>query len=108
VADRVEAGHWEGDLMMEAGNRSAIGTLGERTTSYLVLLPFPDGISTTDGSAQAITDAPESVPAGLRRTLTWDHGKDLAQHQQITGRDRRGRVLLRRALAVAAGQQTRT
>ena len=69
---------------MGAGNRSAIGTLVERTTRYLVLLPFPDGIATTDGVRQAITDALESVPAGLRRTLTWDQGKELAQHQQIT------------------------
>ncbi len=69
---------------MGAGNRSAIGTLVERTTRYLVLLAFPDGIATTDRVRQAITDALESVPAGLRRTLTWDQGKELAQHQQIT------------------------
>ncbi len=80
----LQAGHWEGDLIMGAGNRSAIGTLVERTTRYLVLLAFPDGIATTDGVRQAITDALESVPAGLRRTLTWDQGKELAQHQQIT------------------------
>jgi len=84
VQDRVEAGHWEGDLIMGAGNRSAIGTLVERTTRYLVLLAFPDGIATTDRVRQAITDALESVPAGLRRTLTWDQGKELAQHQQIS------------------------
>jgi IS30 family transposase len=84
VQDRIEAGHWEGDLIMGAGNRSAIGTLVERTTRYLVLLPFSDGIATTDRVRQAITDALERVPAGLRRTLTWDQGKELAQHQQIT------------------------
>ncbi len=84
VEDRVQAGHWEGDLIMGAGNRSAIGTLVERTTRYLVLLPFPDGIATTDGVRRAITDALKSVPVGLRRTLTWDQGKELAQHQQIT------------------------
>lgn len=84
VEDRVQAGHWEGDLIMGAGNRSAIGTLVERTTRYLVLLPFPDGIPTTDGVRQAITDAFQNVPAGLRRTLTWDQGKELAQHQRIT------------------------
>ena len=86
VDDRVQAGHWEGDLIMGAGNRSAIGTLVERTTRYLVLLPFPDGIATTDGVRQAITDSLESVPVGLKRTLTWDQGKELAQHQQITVR----------------------
>ncbi|HTU87280.1 MAG TPA: IS30 family transposase, partial [Solirubrobacteraceae bacterium] len=55
VQDRLQAGHWEGDLLMGAGNRSAIGTLVERTTRYLVLLPFLDGIATTDGVRQAIT-----------------------------------------------------
>jgi transposase, IS30 family len=82
--DRLQAGHWEGDLIMGAGNRPAIGTLVERTTRYLVLLRFPDGIATTDPVRQAITNALESVPAGLRRTLTWDQGKELAQHQQVT------------------------
>jgi transposase, IS30 family len=84
VDDRVQAGHWEGDLIMGAGNRSAIGTLVERTTRYLVLLPFPDGIATTDVVRDAITGTLQSVPAGLRRTLTWDQGKELAHHQQIT------------------------
>ena len=84
VADRAQAGHWEGDLIMGAGNRSAIGTLVERTTRYLVLLAFRDGVATTDGVRRAITEALENVPARLRRTLTWDQGKELAQHQQIT------------------------
>jgi len=84
VADRVQAGHWEGDLLMGAGNRSAIGTLVERTTRFLVLLAFPDGIASTDGVRQAITSALEGLPRPLRRTLTWDQGKELAMHQQIT------------------------
>ena len=81
--DRVQPGHWEGDLIMGAGNRSAIGTLVERTTRFLILLPFPDG-ATTEGVRDAITQAFESLPAGLRRTLTWDQGKELGMHQQIT------------------------
>ena len=84
--DRVQAGHWEGDLIMGAGNRSAIGTLVERTTRFLILLPFTDAIATTDSVREAITGALESVPVGLRRTLTWDQGKELARHQQITAR----------------------
>ncbi len=82
--DRVQAGHWEGDLIMGAGNRSAIGTLVERTTRFLILLPFPDGIATSDGVRGQITQALESLPEGMRRTLTWDQGKELAMHQQIT------------------------
>ena len=84
VEDRVQPGHWEGDLIMGAGNRSAIGTLVERTTRFLILLAFPDAIATTDGVRQAITRALESLPQPLRRTLTWDQGKELAMHQQIT------------------------
>ena len=86
VDDRVQAGHWEGDLIMGAGNRSAIGTLVERTTRFVVGLAFTDGMATADGVRDAITGALESVPVGLRRTLTWDQGKELAQHQQITVR----------------------
>jgi IS30 family transposase len=84
VEDRAQAGHWEGDLIMGAGNRSAIGTLVERTTRYLILLAFPDGVPSTDAVRHAITDALQSVPVALRRTLTWDQGKELAHHRQIT------------------------
>jgi IS30 family transposase len=84
VEDRVQAGHWEGDLIMGAGNRSAIGTLVERATRFLILLPFPDGVATTEGVRHAITAALAELPAGLRRTLTWDQGKELALHPQIT------------------------
>ena len=84
VEDRAQHGHWEGDLLVGAGNRSAIGTLVERTTRFLILLAFPDGIASTDGVRQAITCALEGLPRPLRRTLTWDQGKELAMHQQIT------------------------
>ena len=84
VEDRVHPGHWEGDLIMGAGNRSAIGTLVERTTRFLILLPFADGVATTDGVRHAITAALAGLPVGLRRTLTWDQGKELALHPQIT------------------------
>jgi transposase, IS30 family len=82
--DRVQAGHWEGDLIMGAGNRSAIGTLVERTTRFVILLSFADGVATTEGVRRAITAPLAELPAGLRRTLTWDQGKELAMHQQIT------------------------
>jgi IS30 family transposase len=84
VDDRLQAGHWEGDLIMGPGNRSAIGTLVERSTRFLILLPLPGAIATADAVRHAITSAFAVLPAGLRRTLTWDQGKELALHQQIT------------------------
>src|SRR3954452_13136666 len=83
--DRLQAGHWEGDLIMGAGNRSAIGTLVERATRFLILLAFPEAIATADGVRAAITAALADLPTGLRRTLTWDQGKELAMHQQSSG-----------------------
>jgi transposase, IS30 family len=82
--DRLQAGHWEGDLIMGPGNRSAIGTLVERSTRFLILLPFPGAVATANAVRHAITSAFVALPAGLRRTLTWDQGKELALHQQIT------------------------
>jgi IS30 family transposase len=84
VEDRVQAGHWEGDLIMGPGNRSAIGTLVERTTRFLVLLHMPEGVPTTATVRQAVSSTFGGLPEGLARTLTWDQGKELAHHQQIT------------------------
>jgi IS30 family transposase len=84
VEDRVEFGHWEGDCIMGAGNRSAIGTLVERRTRYLILVHLPTGRPTAEAMREGITTALTAMPAWLRRTLTWDQGKELALHQQIT------------------------
>ncbi len=86
VEDRVQAGHWEGDLIMGPGNRTAIGTLVERTTRFLVLLHLPAGVSTAQTVQHAVSTSLKALPVGLRRTLTWDQGKELARHQQITAR----------------------
>jgi IS30 family transposase len=84
VADRIQVGHWEGDCIMGAGNRSAIGTLVERRTRYLILVPVPTGRPTAEAMRAGVTAALEALPARLRRTLTWDQGKELALHRQIT------------------------
>ena len=76
LGGRSDHGRWE-----PLGDRNA----RERTTRFLILLRFPDGIATTDEVRDAITQALESLPARLRRTLTWDQGdKEPARHQQIT------------------------
>jgi IS30 family transposase len=84
VADRAQAGHWEGDCIMGAGNRSAIGTLVERRTRFLILIHVPTGRPTAEVMRAGITSALGQLPADLRRTLTWDQGKELALHQRIT------------------------
>jgi len=81
--DRAVLGHWEGDLITGAGNRSAIGTVVERATRYVMLLHLPhrhDAVSVRDAIIKAI----QAMPEQLRQTLTWDQGKELAHHREIT------------------------
>jgi IS30 family transposase len=73
VADRAVPGHWEGDLLSGARNRSAVGTLVERTTRYLLLLHLPDGRSAEEVN-KAMKRAITALPDALRRTITWDQG----------------------------------
>jgi transposase, IS30 family len=83
AADRAVPGHWEGDLIMGARNASAIGTLVERTTRFVMLLHLPHGRDPA-AVAEAMTGAMAALPAQLRRSLTWDQGKEMAAHRQIT------------------------
>jgi transposase, IS30 family len=81
--DRSVPGHWEGDLITGAGNRSAIGTLVERTSRFTILLHLPGGRHTADAVRDALLQAMGRVPAQLRRSLTWDQGKEMALHAEI-------------------------
>lgn len=83
VDDRAVPGHWEGDLIMGAGNRSAVGTLVERHTRYVMLLHLPDGHGAHEVNA-AMAAAIEDLPAHLRRSITWDQGKELSEHAAFT------------------------
>jgi transposase, IS30 family len=82
VASRRQAGHWEGDLLVGAGQRSAIATLVERKFRLTILVPVP-----RNHSAQSVGDALigafTKVPTRLRRTLTWDQGNEMFHHQRI-------------------------
>ena len=84
VDDRVQVGHWEGDCIMGAGNRSAIGTLVERHTRFLMLIHVPLEQPTAQAIRDGICSAMADLPAHLRRSVTWDQGKEMALHAQVT------------------------
>ncbi len=82
VEDRAVPGHWEGDLLMGKNGKSAIGTLVERSTRFVMLFPLRRG-KTAEHARQAMTETIQTLPAALRRTLTLDQGREMAQHVQI-------------------------
>jgi IS30 family transposase len=82
VAERTETGHWEGDLIIGRKMHSAIGTLVERVSRYVVLVHLPHGY-TAPLVRDALTDRLLELPPSLRRTLTWDQGRELTQHEAI-------------------------
>ena len=82
AADRSQAGHWEGDLITGASNRSAIGTLVDRASRYTILLHLP-GRHTAEAVRDALITVMSALPPQLRQSLTWDQGKEMA-HAEIT------------------------
>jgi IS30 family transposase len=83
IEDRAVPGHWEGDLITGALNQSAIATLVERATRYVMLVHLP-----ADHSAEAVRDglvtAMKALPAHLRGSLTWDQGAEMAAHKSFS------------------------
>ncbi|MFW5471669.1 IS30 family transposase, partial [Knoellia sp. CPCC 206435] len=83
VADRAVPGHWEGDLIMgSTASNSAIGTLVERATGFVMLLHLPQGYHAL-AVQEAMCTAMAQLPDTLRRTLTWDQGREMANHVAI-------------------------
>lgn len=81
--DRAVPGHWEGDLIIGAGGKSAIGTLVERTSRFVMLLYLPNGHSAEDVNA-AMAAKIAQLPDALTRSITWDQGTELARHRQFS------------------------
>lgn len=81
--NRATPGHWEGDLIIGELHRSAIGTLVERSSRFTILLHLPAGRHTAEAVCDALVEAMSAVPAQLRRSLTWDQGKEMAMHADI-------------------------
>jgi IS30 family transposase len=83
VADRAVPGHWEGDLIIGAHSRSAVGTLVERSTRFVLLLHLP-GDHGADTVEAAMRKAIATLPAELVRSITWDQGVEMAKHLDFT------------------------
>ena len=83
VADRAVPGHWEGDLVLGKGSRSAIGTLVERQTRFVMLLNLSAG-RLSHHVRDALAERIRELPEHLRRSLTWDRGKEMGEHVQFT------------------------
>jgi IS30 family transposase len=82
VEDRAVPGHWEGDLIIGKDSASAIGTLVERATRFVLLLHLPERHGAPEVEA-AMAEAMSRLPAVLRKTLTWDQGSEMANHAKI-------------------------
>ena len=83
IADRAVPGHWEGDLMIGKAGRSAIATLVERRTRYVLLAALPGGRSAPE-VRDALVGTIMALPDHLRRSLTWDRGHEMADHLRFT------------------------
>ena len=83
VEDRAVPGHWEGDLVLGRGGRSAIATLVERHSRFTLLLSLPHGRQAAEVKAALAAKILE-LPGHLRRSLTWDQGKEMAAHLRFS------------------------
>jgi IS30 family transposase len=81
--DRAVPGHWEGDLVFGKG-MSPVATLVERSTRYLMLVALPGGNHKADAVADALAAAVTTLPGKLAKSLTWDLGHEMAQHQRFS------------------------
>lgn len=81
--DRAVPGHWEGDLIIGKDCRSAVGTLVERSSRYVLLLHLPDGRG-ADRVGEALRQAITTLPSDLFQSITWDQGKEMGCHIGFT------------------------
>ncbi|HKI16373.1 MAG TPA: IS30 family transposase [Isosphaeraceae bacterium] len=83
IEDRAVPGHWEGDLIIGAGGKSAVGTLVERSTRFVLLLHLPEDHGALSVET-AMRKAIKKLPGELARSITWDQGHEMASHVSFT------------------------
>ena len=84
IEDRLMPGHWEGDLIKGKANASSVGTLVERTSGYLMLVKMNDATATS--ALEGFSAALNSMPLEMRKSMTYDQGREMARHAEITQR----------------------
>ena len=106
--DRAVPGHWEGDLIIGKNGKSAVGTLVERTTRYVLLLHLPGDHDRRDRCATPCATRSPRCPTALRRSLTWDQGIEMAEHAELHRRHRPRRSTSATRTAPGSAAPTRT
>ena len=84
IEDRLMPGHWEGDLIKGKANASSVGTLVERTSGYLMLVKMNDATATS--AMEGFSAALNGMPLVMRKSMTYDQGREMARHAEITQR----------------------
>jgi IS30 family transposase len=105
TADRAVHGHWEGDPIIGKHGKSAIGTVAEGKTGYLILVHMAPGKNRVEAIHDGLIRKVVNLPDLLRRTLTWDQGIEMHRHKEVTIAAGSGHLLLRPALALAAAHE---
>jgi transposase, IS30 family len=82
IEDRAVPGHWEGDLIMGKANKSQIATLVERSTRFVILAALDD--RSAENVTQVLSERIQTLPQQLRRSLTWDQGRELSDHKTFS------------------------
>lgn len=82
IEDRLMPGHWEGDLIKGKANASSVGTLVERTSGYLMLVKMNDATATS--AMEGFSAALNGMPLAMRKSMTYDQGREMARHAEIT------------------------
>ena len=82
ISDRQEFGHWEGDLIIGKDQKSAMGTLVERSSRFTIIVPLKGSDSRT--VVNAFKEAFQGIPKHLRKSLTYDQGSEMAEHERLS------------------------